>query len=163
MRNILLVIKIVTLSLIGLILQLLFHEYGHVVMAILTGNTISDVSVGSTSYTTIKVVNQWSVSIISLGAFILPIVVCLILNIFKNKTVNMLSAVILFVTIIQLAINAVAIMVVKNDAELQTYDLGILMVRLGVNGTLVAIGAFVVVITLCVWLVNKFKKVVASI
>ena len=162
MRNVLLLLKILAISLIGLIMQLVLHEYGHVVLALLTGNVISNVKFGIASYATINIVNGWSVPIISLGSFILPIGVCMLLGLFKNRTINMLVTVILAITMVQLFINAIAILVVKDSAVLQTYDLGLFITNLGVSGILVSIISFAILVMLGIWLANKLKKVVES-
>ena len=94
---------------------------------------MANIHIGIVSYAEIMVVNEWSVWIISIGAFVLPLIVCGVLSIWDCEFTGILSLVMLVITTIQLAINTVAIICVKDVATLQTYDLGVCITSGGLN------------------------------
>ena len=163
MRKIPFVLKFVIACVLGFLLQLTLHEFGHATFAVITGNKLADIHIGVVSYAEIRVVNQWSVWIISIGAFVLPLIVCGTLVVCNSEFTRILSLVMLVMTTIQLAINTVAIICIKDVATLQTYDLGICITSGGMNNIDIFIFSSIVVVCLSAWIVNCFKKIVQMI
>jgi len=163
MRNVKFILKFVLACVIGIVLQLTLHEMGHALFAAITGNEIVDINIGVVSFATINVKNAWSIPVISIGSFVLPIIICAILEFIPCVFVKMLNTIILTITTIQLGINSVAVYFVKNHDTLQTYDLGVLITSGNANNILVGSIALIVTIALLVWCVCKLIKVADSI
>lgn len=163
MRKTPFILKFIVVCVLGVLLQLTLHELGHATFAVITGNKLADIHIGVISYAEIMVVNEWSVWIISIGAFVLPIIVCGVLAVWDCEFTGILSLVMLVITTIQLAINSVAIICVKDVATLQTYDLGICITSGGINNLIVFCLSLIAVICLTLWIVNSFKKVAQMI
>lgn len=149
-------------AVIGIWLQLFLHELGHALFAIITGNKVIGMSIGVTSFANIQIVNRWSIPIISIGAFILPVIFCGFIEVFKNLFTRMLSATILTMTIIQLGTNAIVVSSVRNSSTLSYYDLGIVVNNTDISILLVTFISICVVIALIVWLAFKTTKIVDS-
>ena len=154
------ILKFIVACALGFFLQMFFHEMGHTVFALITGNKIMDINFGIVSYADIQVLNGWSLWIISIGSFVLPIIICLLLEIFHGEFIRFLSTVILTITTIQLGINAVAVLCVQDFKELQTYDLGICITNAGMNNIFVSVIALICVATLSIWIIHKIKRIV---
>jgi len=163
MRKIPFVLKFIIACVLGFLLQLTLHELGHATFAVIAGNKLADIHIGVISYAEIMVVNEWSVWIISIGAFVLPLIVCAVLAVWNCEFTGILSLVMLVATTIQLAINTVAIICVKDVATLQTYDLGICITSGGINYLIVFVLSLIVVVCLLGWAVNSFKKIAQMI
>lgn len=163
MRKIPFVLKFIIACVIGFFIQLTLHELGHATFAVVTGNKLADIHIGVVSYAEIRVVNEWSVWIISIGAFVLPLIVCGILAVINCEFTRILSLLMLVITTIQLAINTVAIICVKDVTTLQTYDLGVCITSGGLNNLIVFVLSLIVVVCLVVWIANSFKKIAQMI
>ena len=163
MRNVWFVLKFILACILGFVLQLTLHEMGHAVFALITGNEVVNVSLGIVSYAVVNVLNEWSIPVISVGSFVFPIVVCAFLALFRSEFVRCLSAVILTITTIQLAINAVAILSVKDVSRLQTYDLGVCVASANWNNVILSVVSIITVITLIVWVISNLKKIVDEV
>lgn len=163
MRKAPFVLKFIVACVVGFLLQLTLHEFGHATFAAITGNKLANIHIGIVSYAEIMVVNEWSIWVISIGAFILPIIVCGILSIWDCEFTGILSLVMLVITTIQLAINTVAIICVKDVFALQTYDLGVCITSGGLNKLIVFSLSLIAVICLVLWIINSFKKIAQMI
>lgn len=87
-RKILKPISLFASLLLALVLNLVLHELGHLIVAILTGNKVGALSYGVQSYVGIQVINSWSAPIISIGSFLLPAVIALTVFVFcKNRVI----------------------------------------------------------------------------
>lgn len=159
MRNIKFILKFVLACVLGLVLQLTLHEMGHALFAVITGNEVVDITIGIISYAEISVTNAWSVPLISIGSFILPIIVCVVIEFIPSIFTKMLNTVILVITTIQLGINSVAICFEQNYDVLQTYDLGILVTACNVNAIVVSAVTSLITIALTIWSVSKLIKI----
>ncbi|MBQ8042956.1 MAG: hypothetical protein IJ272_02250 [Clostridia bacterium] len=163
MRKVLFILNFILACILGFFLQLLFHEMGHAIFALITGNEIMSINFGVVSYAEIQVLNHWSVWIISIGSFVFPIIVCLFFELFHNEFLRLLSTVVLTITTIQLGINAVAVLCVKDLSELQTYDLGICITSAGMNNIFVSIIALICVTLLSIWVIYKLKRIADNV
>lgn len=143
------ILKTMFAGILGLWLQLLLHELGHALLAIIRGNEVEKIKIGIMSYAEIKVENTASIPIISLGAFILPLCVVIIFQKVDSKRyfINMTRSMVCMVTLIQLLINIFA-MLSKNVSEtmLNTFDLYIFISNTEYNKYMVIAICFMVVI-----------------
>ena len=160
MRNVKFMLKFIFACVLAFLLQLTLHEMGHALFALITGNEVVDVIVSVVSYAEINVINAWSIPIISIGSFVLPIVVCVLMDFIPSEFVRMLTTVILTITMIQLGINAVAILCEKNIHNLQTFDLGLVVMNSSINNILLGVLSIIIVLMLIVWLGFKLKRIV---
>ena len=159
MRNLKFILKFVLACVLGFILQFTLHEMGHALFAFLTGNEVVDITFGVVSYATINVTNVGSIPFISIGAFVFPVMICMILEFIPCVFVKMLNTIILAITTIQLGINTVAISFIDNYELLQTYDLGIFITSCDANVILLAVTGAIATIGLLIWCVFKLIKV----
>lgn len=157
MRDVLFFIKIIIIAILGIAAQLILHEAGHMLVAVLTGNTINAASFAITSFTSIKINNAWSISYISLGAFVLPLFICAVFSAVKNKYVVLFTSIVLTATAIQLVMNAWAVLFV-NGKELSKYDLGLYMANTGHNPIAISCIAIIVTFLLIAWLGLKVRE-----
>lgn len=154
------ILKTFFAGILGLWLQLLLHELGHAIFAYLTGNKVSAIKIGLISYAEIAVANNLGIPIISLGAFILPIIITLLLLNCSNRyyVLNMTTISIGIITVIQIIINVFAIWS-KNTNNIDTYDLYIFIKNSGYNKYTVGIIAVIIACIILGKCFNKIKKV----
>ena len=152
-------------AILGLILQLFLHEFGHMFFAICTGNKIETISFGSSSYTGIQVVDESSIAIISLGSFILPILFYIVMSFIKNMFISLLNMFVGVITALQLGINSIAIVITDKTSEVyNTYDLGIFVNATNINLVVCSMVALAIAICLLIFAVyvgvkNILKKI----
>lgn len=163
MRKTPFVLKFIVECVVGFFLQLTLHELGHAIFALITGNKLANIHIGIVSYAEIMLVNQWGVWVISIGAFVLPLIVCGVLAVINCKFTRILSLLMLVITTIQLAINTVAVICIKDVSALQTYDLGVCITSGGLNNLIVFSLSLIVVVCLVVWIANSLKKIAQMI
>ena len=154
-------INLILPGIFALILHTIIHEMGHIITAIITGNKIQSFSFGSESFAGINVVNFWSIPLISIGSFFLPVIVFIILSLFKKHFIKMLGIYIGFIAVIQAIINSVAILLLdKVSAEYNTYDLGILVNYTNCNPVIVSIISIVLSLIFVAILMYKLAKLI---
>ena len=90
MRNLKFILKFVLACVLGFVLQFTLHEMGHALFAFLTGNEVVDITFGVVSYATINVTNVDSIPFISIGAFVFPVMICMILEFIPYVFVKMI-------------------------------------------------------------------------
>ena len=149
-------------AILGLAIQLVLHEFGHMLFAIFTGNKVEVLSFGSSSYTGIKVINEKSIPIISLGAFILPVAFYIAMSFVKNIFVSLLNMYIGVITAIQLGINAIVILTTDKTSEMfNTYDLGMFVNATNLSNVVCAAAALLITICMLIFAVYRGAKLLA--
>ena len=128
--------------------------------AYFTENKVMDIKIGLISYAEIVIVNKLGIPIISLGAFILPIIIALLLLkcSIRYYVLNMTTISIGIITVIQIIINVFAIWS-KNTNNIDTYDLYIFIKNSGYNKYTVGIIAVIIAVIILGKCFNKIKKV----
>ena len=154
------VIVLMVITFLSIFIFLFLHELGHSLFALITGNEVKGIMVGEISYAYINMKNMWSVPLISIGSFILPLIICGVLSLFKNKYIRVLNISFLVSTISQLILNAVVIMFGKSDQTLNEYDLGIFIKATGFNEFVVGIIALCIVCIIAFWCLQIVKRFV---
>lgn len=159
MRKIVFWLKFLVATLVGLVGQFALHEFGHALAALITGNEVVSIRFGIMSYAEINVINSWSIPIISVASFVLPILVCMLLEVIPLLFVKMTSSIILCITVVQLALNSFTVLFEKNVSVLNTYDLGLVVTNASVNNILLGIIALASTVILLTWLIFKMLRV----
>lgn len=122
MRKAVVILKLIFAGILGFVLQLFFHEAGHAIFALITGNRVIGLNFGVVPYAEIQILERWSIWIISIASFVFPIIMCLVFELFRGEFMRILTAMILTITTIQLGINSVAVILLEDFYELKTYD-----------------------------------------
>lgn len=155
-----LISEILIASVLGIWLQLLLHEAGHALFAILSKGKIVGVKIGIVSYVDVFVKNKSDFIIISIGAYIFLYVIWLMLYFINENRffINMLRTIIFICTTIQLAINTAIIFILDNSRVLE-YDIGKFIYYSNINKYLVCGILIAIIITTSICEILKIIKV----
>ena len=160
-RTLVTIIELIIASFLGLWLQLFLHEAGHAIFAMIAKNRIVDFKLGLLSYVEVNVTNPKSILLITLGAFVVPFILSIILFKFKSLFLNFLALVVGSVTWFQLAINLFVVISETNYMKLKTYDFGLLLNYGYSRNNMILLVLVLAIIMMLILIKNLNKKIIA--